>query len=195
MRAVLTAGTVLLCAGLVTACSGGGSQQVAADTSASATATPTPTPSTPTGTATATADGPTPVTVAGYDYTQPPAEAVNQFAAVAKLLPQAFATPTVVGVAQDGQEFAALVLLGLDPSLVQSDPAFEDKIVQGMVGGVVGQGLTPQKESIAGQDVVTVSSDGVAMTAWYRDGTVALVMGDGAGTQVHDFVAAYIGAG
>jgi hypothetical protein len=107
-----------------------------------------------------------------------PAPAVHRkFQTVTQQFKGVFSGLTSGSVVQGRQQVGSLVLLGLNPDLV-GNAQVEQRLVPGMVKGMSGRGAKVSTQQISGQSVVIATTKSTNIIAWYRAGTVALVLGN-----------------
>ncbi|MDQ1289468.1 MAG: hypothetical protein QG622_3034 [Actinomycetota bacterium] len=153
----------------------GSVSQSAAAASPVPVASPSPTPSVSVRT-------PVPPKVTGYTLATPPAAVVRRFQAVSGQFRGVFSGLTARTVVKGQQQVGTVVLLALDPELV-GNVTVEQRLVPGMVKGMSGQGAVVKTQKVAGQDIAVATTKGTNILAWYRAGTVVLVLANGTDTE------------
>jgi hypothetical protein len=158
----------------------GGAQQLPTSSAGGATtavpsvktAPAVPTPTAPT-------NAPVPPVVSGYTLTAASPVVQRKFQTVAAQFRGVYSGLTVRTVLKGNQATATVVLLGLHPELV-GNTAVEQRLVPGMIKGMSGQGAKVSTEKINGLDVAVATTKTTSIVAWYRAGTVVLVLANGA---------------
>ena len=165
----------------------GGTAGAAAVVPSVTTAAPVPTPTAPT-------NAPIPPVVPGYTLTAASPVVQRKFQTVAGQFRGVYSGLTVRTVLKGNQATATVVLLGLHPELV-GNTAVEQRLVPGMIKGMNGQGAKVTTQKISGLDVAVATTKTTSIVAWYRTGTVVLVLANGAdATPSVTFSTAYLAA-
>ncbi|HEX2805465.1 MAG TPA: hypothetical protein VHN80_04785 [Kineosporiaceae bacterium] len=136
------------------------------------TAVPIPTPTAP-------SNAPVPPVVPGYVLTAASPVVLRKFQTVAGQFRGVYSGLTVRTVLRNNQAGATVVLLGLHPELV-GNTQVEQRLVPGMIKGMSGQGAKVTTQKINGMDVAVATTKTTSIVAWYRAGTVVLVLANGA---------------
>lgn len=185
-RSVVRLAVALLSASLLSGCSAvehtmppSATDVAGAVLTAGASAAPTSsvTPS-PTPTVAVPATAPTPPVVPGYTLAPASATVVRKFQTVTGKFNGVFSGLTVRTVTKGNVLTGTVVLLGLHPELV-GNTTVERNLLPGMAKGMAGQGARTSTQKIGAQDVAIASTKTTNIVAWYRDGTVVLVLGSG----------------
>jgi hypothetical protein len=135
----------------------------------------------PTPAATGTAGAPAPQLtlppVPGYAYTDPPKQVSDQLAGVGKQYGGVFTGTAAKGVTRGGKPVAAVLQYSVD-SGVTGTKEFDDKLLDGMLSGLAGQGAVTKREVIGAQPVVTANpKQGTGIVAWFKDDVITMVLG------------------
>jgi hypothetical protein len=130
-------------------------------------------------TPTAPSNAPVPPVVPGYVLTAASPTVLRKFQTVADQFRGVYSGLTVRTVLKDNQAGATVVLLGLHPELV-GNTQVEQRLVPGMIKGMSGQGARVATQKISGLDVAVATTKTTSIVAWYRTGTVVLVLANGA---------------
>jgi hypothetical protein len=130
-------------------------------------------------TPTAPSNAPVPPVVPGYVLTAASPVVLRKFQTVAGQFRGVYSGLTVRTVLKDNQAGATVVLLGLHPELV-GNTQVEQRLVPGMIKGMSGQGAKVTTQKINGLDVAVATTKTTSIVAWYRAGTVVLVLANGA---------------
>jgi hypothetical protein len=139
-------------------------------------------------------DAPVPPTVPGYAMAPAPTTVLRKFQGVAGKFNGVYSGLTVRTVTKGQTATGTLVLLGLHPELV-GNTTVERGLLPGMLKGMSGQGARTSKQTVAGQDVAVATTKTTNIVAWYRSGTVVLVLGSGTDpTTTLAFAKAYVAA-
>jgi hypothetical protein len=150
-------------------------------------------PSSASPTATAPTNAPVPPVVPGYLLTAASSTVQGKFQMVASQFSGVYSGLTVRTVTKGGQQTGTVVLLGLHPELV-GNTQVEGRLVPGMVKGMSGQGAKVATQEIGGLDVAVAVTKTASIVAWYRGGTVVLVLANGGDSAPSvTFSTAYIG--
>jgi hypothetical protein len=137
---------------------------------------------------------PAPPTVPGYSLTAASPVVLAKFQAVAGQFRGVYSGLTVRTVMRGSQPAGTVVLLGLHPELV-GNTQVEQRLVPGMVKGMSGRGAKVTTRRINGVDVAVATTKTTSIVAWYRTGTVVLVLADGGdATPSVAFSEAYLAA-
>lgn len=137
---------------------------------------------------------PVPANVPGYALAAPKADVDRKFQAVAGQFKGVFSGLTSRTVVKGQQQVGSLVLLGLNSDLV-GNTQVEQRLVPGMVRGMSGQGAKVTQQRIGSQSVAVATTKSTNIVAWYRSGTVVLVLGNGTDpAQSLAFAKAYLAA-
>jgi hypothetical protein len=132
--------------------------------------------------------------VSGYSFAPAPASVQRQFQTVAGQFRGVFSGLTARSVTKGSQSLGTVVLLGLHPELV-GNKQVEQRLGPGMVKGMSGQGAKVTTKTVGGQDVAVATTKTTNIVAWYRTGTVVLVLADGEDPAASlAFAQAYIAA-
>lgn len=102
----------------------------------------------------------------------------RQFQSVAGRYKGVYSGLTSRTVIKGKQQIGSLVLLGLKPDLV-GNTQVEQRLVPGMVKGMSGRGAKVTTQKVGGQSVVVATTKSTNIVAWYKAGTVILVLGNG----------------
>ena len=150
-----------------------------------------PTPTAPT-------NAPVPPVVPGYTLGTASPSVLRTFQSVASQYHGVFSGLTVRTVTKGSQQFGTVVLLGLHPELV-GNTTVEQRLMPGMVKGMSGvKAGGPAKVStqkVAGLDLAVATTKTTSIVAWYRSGTMVLVLANGGdATPSITFSKAYIAA-
>jgi hypothetical protein len=149
---------------------------------------------TPSRTTAAPADAPAPPAVPGYSLTNSSVSVQRRFQSVASQFRGVFSGLTARTIVKGRQQVGTVVLLGLDPGLVGNNQA-ERRLVPGMVKGMSGQGAKVTTKKVRGLDVAVATTKATNIVAWYRSGTVVLVLANGTDpAQSLTFAKAYLAA-
>jgi hypothetical protein len=130
-------------------------------------------------TPTAPSNAPVPPVVPGYVLTAASPVVQRKFQTVAGQFRGVYSGLTVRTVLKNNQAGATVVLLGLHPELV-GNTQVEQRLVPGMIKGMSGQGAKVTTQKINGLDVAVATTKTTSIVAWYRTGTVVLVLANGA---------------
>jgi hypothetical protein len=139
-------------------------------------------------------NAPVPPAVPGYTLTPASATVLRKFQTVAGKFNGVFAGLTVRTVTKGTDVTGTAVLLGLHPELV-GNTTVERGLLPGMMKGMAGQGAKTSTQKVGTQDVAVAATKTKTIVAWYKGGTVVLILGssvDPAPTLT--FVKAYLGA-
>jgi len=146
-----------------------------------------PTPTAPT-------NAPVPPVVPGYTLGAASPTVLRKFQTVANQFRGVYSGLTVRTVTKGTQASGTVVLLGLHPELV-GNTLVEQRLVPGMVKGMSGQGAKVSTQKIGGLDVAVATTKTTSIVAWYRAGTVVLMLANGGdATPSVAFSKAYITA-
>ena len=160
----------------------------------SATGGATPPVSAPSATIAVPVNAPSPPAVAGYALSQSSSAVVRKFQAVSGKFNGVFAGLTVRNVTKGSEVTGTVVLLGLHPELV-GNAGVEKGLLPGMMKGMAGQGAKTTTQKVSGVDVAVAATKTTNIVAWYRGGTVVLVLGSGTDpAPTLAFVKAYLAA-
>lgn len=135
---------------------------------------PSPTPTAPT-------TAPMPPSVTGYTLATPSGTVVRRFQTVSDQFRGVFSGVTARTVVKGQQQVGTVILLGLHPELV-GNATVEQRLVPGMIKGMSGQGAKVSTQKVNGQDVAVATTKSTNILAWYRSGTVVLVLANGTDT-------------
>jgi hypothetical protein len=137
---------------------------------------------------------PTPANVPGYTLGAPKGDVHRKFQTVAGQFKGVFSGLTSRTVVKGQQQVGSLVLLGLHSDLV-GNTQLEQRLVPGMVRGMSGQGAKVTQQKIGDHSVAVATTKSTNIVAWYRSGTVVLVLGNGTDpAQSLAFTKAYLAA-
>lgn len=141
----------------------------------------------------ARAAAPTPPVVPGYTLAARQVQIERRFQTVTGQFRGVFSGVTSRTVVKGGKDqVGSLVLLGLNPELV-GNTQVEQRLVPGMIEEMSGQGADVTTQTVSGQKVAVATTKSTNVVAWYRSGTVVLVLGNGAEpAQSLDFTKAYL---
>jgi hypothetical protein len=124
------------------------------------------------------AGAPTPPDVPGYKMVPASTTVVRKFQTVTGKFNGVFAGLTVRTVTKGTDLTGTVVLLGLHPELV-GNTMVERNLLPGMTKGLTGQGAKTSMQKVSGQDVAVAATKTTNIVAWYRSGTVVLILGSG----------------
>lgn len=137
---------------------------------------------------------PTPPAVPGYSLNPSPATVLRRFQGVAGKFNGVFAGLTVRNVTKGQALTGTVVLLGLHPELV-GNATVERGLMPGMIKGMAGKGAKTTTQRVGATEVAVATTKTTNIVAWYKGGTVVLVLGGGADpAPTLAFAKAYLGA-
>lgn len=152
------------------------------DATTTTTTVPSVQPSKAQPTPTAPTNAPVPPVVPGYTLGTASPSVLRTFQSVASQYHGVFSGLSVRTVTKGSQQFGTVVLLGLHPELV-GNTTVEQRLMPGMVKGMSGvkaggpARVTTQK--VAGLDLAVATTKTTSIVAWYRAGTMVLVLANG----------------
>lgn len=217
-RALRSAAAGCVCAGLLAGCVGPLSGESGATTGSATAPTPGPvealtrdagagsrsrvaTPA-PTPTATATpsrrsaaprrAAPPRPAAVPGYGLRAAPTSVTAAFTRLARVHGSVLDGVTVRSVRRGSTQVATLILLGVDPTVVDK-PAAARRILPGIVAGM-SQGAKVGRLRMGSQELAVSEPKGATLVAWFRKGVIVLVVGGDERGPVVAYSTAYVRA-
>lgn len=136
---------------------------------ASTTRRPTPSP-----TRTRAPGPPRPPAVRGYTLGAAPARATTSFRQLARAYSGVFDGVTVRTVRRGEDRVGTLVVMAVDRTYA-GRRTVESNVLPGIVAGF-GRGARTRQTTIRGQSVVVSEPQGATLVAWYRAGSVVLVL-------------------
>jgi hypothetical protein len=137
---------------------------------------------------------PVPKAIPGYAMTPASATVQRTFQGVAGKFNGVYSGLTVRNVTRGREMTGTLVLLGLRAELI-GNSTVERGLLPGILKGMSGEGARTSTQRIAGQDVAVATTRTTNIVAWYRTGTVVLILATGVDpARTLTFARAYLAA-